>query len=111
MGKQIIVSRMCPFCRKINSVWVDEESYRIWERREKNIQDIFPNLTPDQRECIMTGFHPECWNQLWGVDPDEKEYLDQEDKVDTSPEHLSDVDKGTGMIIGEEPDKMKGGEE
>lgn len=42
---------------------------------------------------------------------DEQIHLDQEDKVDTSPEHLPYVDKGTGMITGEDPDNRKGGEE
>lgn len=34
---------------------------------------------------------------------DEQVHLDQEDKVDTSPEHIPDADKGTGMITGEDP--------
>lgn len=38
---------------------------------------------------------------------DEQVHLDQEDKVDTSPEHLSDVDKGTGMICGEDPEEQR----
>ena len=29
------------------------------------IQDIFPYLNADQREQIMTGTHPSCWNQMF----------------------------------------------
>ena len=37
---------------------------------------------------------------------DEQVHLDQEDKVDTSPEHPPDADKGIGMITGENPAMM-----
>lgn len=30
------------------------------------IQDAFPNLTPDQREFILTGITAEEWNELFG---------------------------------------------
>lgn len=39
---------------------------------------------------------------------DEQMHMDAEDKVDPSPEHRPYVDKGTGMITGEDPkDKEK----
>lgn len=28
------------------------------------IQDLLPDLTPPQREIIMTGIHPDCWERL-----------------------------------------------
>ena len=34
------------------------------------IQDHFPELTPDEREFLMTGVTPEEWNQMF---PDEEE--------------------------------------
>tara|TARA_B110001454_G_C12553087_1_gene364438 strand:- start:226 stop:441 length:216 start_codon:yes stop_codon:yes gene_type:complete len=30
------------------------------------VQDIFPNLTSDEREFIMTGYTPEDWDELFG---------------------------------------------
>ena len=38
------------------------------ERKGRHIQDVFPELTPDQREFIMTGITPEEWNEQFGSD-------------------------------------------
>jgi hypothetical protein len=32
------------------------------------IQNVFPHLTPDQREFLMTGVTPEEWDELFGDD-------------------------------------------
>lgn len=32
------------------------------------IQDAFPNLPADQREQIISGTHPKCWNEIFGSD-------------------------------------------
>ena len=32
----------------------------------KLIQDAFPDLTPDQREFLLTGITPEEWDELFG---------------------------------------------
>ena len=35
-----------------------------WEQGEL-IQNVFPDLTPDQREFIMTGITAEEWREEW----------------------------------------------
>jgi hypothetical protein len=35
-----------------------------WEQGEL-IQNVFPDLTPDQREFIMTGITAEEWKEEW----------------------------------------------
>ncbi len=32
------------------------------------IQNAFPELTPDQREQIISGTHPKCWAKMFGDD-------------------------------------------
>lgn len=44
--------------------WMDD--------RTKNIQDVFPNMSPEDREFLLTGITPEEWNSFM-IDPDEKE--------------------------------------
>ena len=29
------------------------------------IQDAMPQLTADEREVIVSGTHPDCWDELW----------------------------------------------
>jgi hypothetical protein len=46
-----------------------------WDRGEL-IQDVFPNLTADEREFIKTGITPEDWNEMVG---ETEEMYDEED--------------------------------
>ena len=34
-------------------------------------QDIFPDLTPDEREFIMTGYTTEDWDSMFGEDTED----------------------------------------
>lgn len=34
-----------------------------------HIQEVFPYLTTDEREFLLTGMTPEEWNRLFGEDP------------------------------------------
>jgi len=38
--------------------------------KKKYIQDAFPYLSTGEREQIMTGTHPECWEKMF---PEEDE--------------------------------------
>jgi hypothetical protein len=33
--------------------------------RKENIQDIFPELSKEDRERLLTGICPHCWNVLF----------------------------------------------
>ena len=37
-----------------------------WVVPGKRIQDAFPNLSPDEREFLMTGITPQEWDELFG---------------------------------------------
>jgi hypothetical protein len=32
------------------------------------IQDVFPELSAEDREVFMTGIHPDCWKRLYPED-------------------------------------------
>lgn len=61
------VTKQCPYCGLDNGVEVDEEAYERW-RAGAFVQDAFPNLSPNQREALITGIHPKCWNKMFGED-------------------------------------------
>ena len=46
----------------------EEQLERFFNRRENGeyIQTIFPNLTPAEREFILTGVSPKEWEELFG---------------------------------------------
>ena len=63
------IQRTCPCCNRLQTIEVEDSQYNRWMAGE-NIQIAFPNLTPDQREILMSGICPECWEKIF---PDEDE--------------------------------------
>lgn len=57
------VTRPCPVCSKTETMEIDQIAYLKWLAGTL-IQDAFPTLTINQRELIITGTHPVCWDIL-----------------------------------------------
>lgn len=64
-----ITTPSCPMCQRESVVTVPAERYRAWQRG-MFIQDAFPELSADERELLMTGYHPECWDEDFAGDED-----------------------------------------
>jgi len=66
------VSKMSPFTGNINTMTLDISPNQMAEfsdpRRTRLVQDIFPNLSQDEREFIMSGTTPDDWKQMFGED-------------------------------------------
>jgi len=45
---------------------IQQEDLDKYESHGGYIQDVFPNLPPEQREFIMSGITPEKWNAIFG---------------------------------------------
>jgi len=54
----------------INSMELDvtQEQLDRYDFGEDLVQDIFPNLTPSEREFLITGITPNDWNKLFFID-------------------------------------------
>lgn len=59
----MILSRRSPFSGKVNTMVlpITEEQLLSYENGDRCIQEVFPNLTPAQREFIMTGITEDEW--------------------------------------------------
>ena len=55
----------CPFCGRDHEVEVPFEGYLAWQNGEA-IQRALPTLSADEREMLMTGICPECWDGMFG---------------------------------------------
>ena len=64
----ITVNNTCFHCGETNTITADKTAYMRWYTGEFLIQEAFPNLSTDERELIMTGTHPECWNRMFAQD-------------------------------------------
>ena len=62
-----ILSPNCMLCSERSTIEVDRKAYTAWQNGAM-AQDAFPTWTADQRELLMTGTHPECWDDIMGDD-------------------------------------------
>ena len=64
---KIISYKVCPNCNQGNSIEVDLKKYQQW-KSGMLIQQVFPELSLDEREALQSGYHPECWEAVFGGD-------------------------------------------
>lgn len=70
----MIVTRQCPFCSSENEITVDADQWAEFQRGASlglsaathGIQVLFPELNADDREMLMTGICPPCWDRVVG---------------------------------------------
>lgn len=60
----------CPRCHKVIELPIKEVELLAWNPNEQFVQEAFPELTPGQREMLLSGICEECWSILF---PDERE--------------------------------------
>lgn len=62
----------CRLCKKTYTLKVRVEDYITFDSPFRpHIQDIFPYLTPAERELLISGTCDECWNKMFGGEDDE----------------------------------------
>ena len=62
------ITRICPFTNRVNVRHVEgatPEGIAAWKNGAL-IQDALPEVSPEEREFIMTGITPSMWNHLFG---------------------------------------------
>jgi len=73
---EITVITGCPFCGLIHEVEVNEMDYLDWQD-DVLVQDAFPYLDANEREMLISGICPDCWDKMFGSDeepdPDERD--------------------------------------
>jgi len=68
------VTRISPFSGQENTLDLDitDEQLMRWIEGEL-IQDVFPHLTPGEREFLLTGITEEEWDIMFDEDENEDE--------------------------------------
>lgn len=56
----------CVSCGIRHIVTVPTEGYKDWLEGRKKIQHALPSVSEDDRELLMSGICPACWNQMFG---------------------------------------------
>ena len=76
----LIVETTCPFCDGISYVEVNELDYYDWQEG-KLAQDAFPYLSAGDRELLVSGICPLCWDRMFSIPDDEDEDDEQEEET------------------------------
>ena len=68
--REIIVMRIdveiiCPFCGANHAVEVNLAQYEVWQNGEL-IQNAMPDLTPTEREQLISSLCPKCQAKIFG---------------------------------------------
>ena len=74
----IQLNRVCYICKEKSFVLVDAVLYRLWDSGSL-IQNVWPGLTPAQREMIKLGYHDDCWEETFGSGKNDDEESDEDD--------------------------------
>ena len=77
-GEDLVLSRKCRVTDELVTLTINFKDYRRWKLKEDGVQNIFPQLTPDEREFIQTGYTKAEWEKLFPPEEDE----DDEDDLD-----------------------------
>ena len=83
----LVKSRPCTVCGEYEVWSLDRQAVESWQAGE-NIQNAFPDMNAGDREILISGTHPACWEKLFPKE-DEDEYCDVCQVEET---HLSDMD-------------------
>lgn len=70
--KEVIIVTTCPFCGHVNEIAVNEEDYWYWQDGVL-AQDTFPYLSADEREMLISGICPKCWEKTFGEEEEDEE--------------------------------------
>lgn len=87
--QKIVIETHCPICHQFHYVEVNERDFYAWQGG-KLAQDAFPYLSSDEREMLISGTCPECWDKMFSEEEDEEE-----------EEEPFDLDMGFDPYMGE----------
>lgn len=60
------IIKNCPFCGKAHEVMVYEDDFDAWQNGDLFAQEAFPYLTAGEREILISGICPQCWDNVFG---------------------------------------------
>lgn len=56
-----VTTPTCMFCGRSEVIEVDATRYARW-MAGAFVQDVWPEWSPGEREMLITGTHPKCWD-------------------------------------------------
>ena len=71
---EVKITHECVYCKKEKSIIIPMNDYITYLRGEENVQDIFPEMSADDREFFfISGICPDCWGRIFAEPSSEEE--------------------------------------
>lgn len=65
MSTVTYTTRPCVVCHESTDMEIPADGFDAWKDRGLYVQDAFPEMSPDEREMLISGTHPACWEALF----------------------------------------------
>jgi hypothetical protein len=75
------VTKTCAWCCGFSNINMTYTQHEKYVQREVYVQDIFPHISKELCEVLITGTHPECWIEMFEEYDNEEESENQVKKV------------------------------
>lgn len=62
----VAIATYCPICHTSHDVEVPIDRFILW-KGGLSVQEAFPDMPPEERERLISGICPECWDKLFPV--------------------------------------------
>jgi hypothetical protein len=79
-----VKTKTCTVCDEYELWVLDRQLVERWRGGEL-IQDVFPDMSVNDREMLITGTHPACWDKLF---PAEEEGESLQERADRTNPYL-----------------------
>lgn len=66
MNEIMFVATHCPFCGKDSEIKVEMDDFFAWQDGVST-QNAFPYLSADEREQLISGICPNCWEKMFAA--------------------------------------------
>ena len=65
LDEGVLFSKECCHCGEESWFRITEKEYEAWITNDGYIQDVFPHMSNEDREVMISGTHPDCWNAMF----------------------------------------------
>lgn len=86
-GDFVLFTKVCFHCGIDSVIRITKDQYEDWVVNDGYAQDVFPEMTNEDREQLISGTHPKCWEEMFPIVED-----DEFDDIDYS--QFSDEELG-----------------
>ena len=73
---EVKLTQKCVYCGNEKSIIIPIQDYVAYLQGESSIQEVFPEMSPDDREFFfISGICPDCWDRMF-QEPSSEEDID-----------------------------------